>query len=679
MAVFSFIAGTAMWAGVTGAIGAAAAGALIAIGQAVTWSLASTALMSSKVSRQTVMANISQTDQPRIRAYGQNLLGGVRAFYETKDGGLLQIVVFHHGRVDGLIQFWVDGEPVVVGSDDKINRYTQLYFRDGAGDGGDYARVRERFPNLWTPAHRLTGQATFHTDFGDPADEKFAKFYPKGAQTLVQVAVRGALVPDFDGAPIYSDNAGLCIRDLMLHRDGWNIPLSRLDEASWRAFVALCAEPVLQLDGGSDDRYRIGGFYSLEDPLKDITGRMLATCDGQIYETADGKVGILGGAWSEPDVTIRAEDILEVDMLDGFDPMQDYNVLRGSFVSAAHKYQPIEVREIRNETALAMQEERNDLLDVDMCPSSSQIQRLMKIRFAKDHRAMTGTIKTNLVGMKARFPKGDGIHTIRIVAEEFGIDGVFEVTSHAFSVVDGFCVIGIASIDNPYGWHALLEEKPLPPSADDIKSPPSTDPVPAGAVLTQETVRVAGGIQGVKVVVEVLDPERDGLELRAQIGRINQVGGSVANWVDMPASQLRAESGILDDGAAYAVRIMWRGYGDWITVGQIAVVADPEPPQPPGDFSAMVVGSVVYLEWVNASTNYFRTQIYIGSGPLFSAAVPLATVAGTVGRADNYARDMGAATGGRFFWVRHLNASGVPSAPEGPVAVTIAPPDPPAS
>src|SRR5690606_30991035 len=121
-----------------------------------------------------------------------------------------------------------------------------------------------------------------------------------------------------------------------------------------------------------------------------------------------------------------------------------YNVLKGSFTSPDHAYQSTPVEEIRDETALLTQERRVDSLPLDMCPSGTQLQRLMKIKFAKDRRTHVGTMRTNLVGLKARFPKGDGIHTIRVqAAEEFGLDGIFEVTSHSFSIPDGFCEIGI--------------------------------------------------------------------------------------------------------------------------------------------------------------------------------------------------------------------------------------------
>lgn len=649
--------------------------AIFAVGRSALWSLTAAALTKPDVPRQQVMATLTQTDQPRVRAYGRNLLGGLRAFWEAKDGRLYQIVVIHHGRVDGLIRFWIDGEPVTRNaSTGEVERYKYIWFRNGSGAGGDYPELLADFADIWTAEHRLQGQATFCSQWGDPADEDFAKVFPKGPYTQVQAEVRASRVLDLVGERVYSENAALCIRDFFTSPDGWNIPLSRLDTASWSYLTNLADERVPLAAGGTEPRYRLCGFHTLSDALKDTTARMLATCDGQVYETADGTIGILGGAWTEPDVTITAQDILSLRMEPGFDPFTDYNVQQGSYVSPDHSYQPTEVPEWVDAAALVEQERRTTLFDVDMCPSGTQLQRLMAIKRAKDRREFVGTLRTNLVGMKARFPKGEGIHTIRVIAEEFGINGVFEVTSHSFSVVDGFCEIGIASISNPYIWNAAADERPLPPPVDQIGKPASQDPIPQGAILTQEIVTVSGDARGVKLALTVNDPGRDGLELRAQVARGNfdPVGpwsGTQPQWVEMNAVQMRAETGILDDGQQYTVRYRWKGYATWQKAGPVTVLANPTQPPQPTDFNVLAQGDA-YLEWVNAPTSYYRTQAYMGTTTTFASATLLATVAGSAGRPDNYTHPMGGATGTRHFWVRTLNSSGIPSAPVGPITRT---------
>ena len=644
--------------------------AVISVGRSLSWSLASAALTRQKVPSQQVQATLSQTDAPRVRGYGRLLLGGQRAFFEAKDGRLHQIVVCHHGRVDGLIRFWWDGEPVVTDPNGEVQRYKHNYFRDGSGVGGDYEDVLEEFPALWTTAHRLQGQATFYTRFGDPSDEDFAKVFPKGPYTVVQAEVRGSRVRNLAGDLVYSENAGLCIRDLMTHADGWNISLARLDDASWNRFAVTCAEAVPLAAGGTEPRYRLCGTYALEDALKDVTARMLATCDGQIYETAEGKIGILGGAWSEPDVTITAADILSIEMQDGFDPFADYNVLNGSFISPAHKYQSTPVMDLRDETALLTQEERAEQIDVDMCPSGSQLQRLMKIKWAKDHREHIGVIRTNLVGLKARWPKGDGLHTIRIRAQdEFGLDGIFEVTSHVFSIPDGYCEIGIASIANPYGWTAA-EEKPLPPAVEDLETPDHTIAPPANPIVVQQIISVSGGVQGVKLVVSVDNPGRASLELQAQYAPGSLAADANAVWTNMAAANYRAETGVLNDGQQYTVRVKWRGRGDWIVAGVVTVVANPVQPAAPTGLTATATGGQVALDWINAPANYYRTQIYRNTTTSFGTATLIATVAGVAGKVSDYV-DTPGGTGARRYWAVTINPSGIQSTPAGPVTVTL--------
>ncbi|VDS07590.1 hypothetical protein PARHAE_00767 [Paracoccus haematequi] len=678
MAIFSIISAYATAVLGPGALSLfglspAVTAAVVSVGRSVLWSMAGAALTKPNLPRQQVMATITQTDTPRVRAYGRNLLAGQRAFFEAADGQLYQIIVMHHGRVDGLIRFWWDGEPVVTLANGDVDpKYKRNYFRDGNGNGGDYSGIptpnlQTLFQTLWTADHRLEGQATFLTVFGDPPDEDFGKKFPKGAYTQVQAEIRASRVANMAGAMIYSENSALCIRDLMTHVDGWNIALDRLDTSSWQAFVNRCGQAVPLAGGGTEMRYRLCGFYTLDDQLKDVTARMLATCDGQIYETAEGKIGILGGAWSEPDVTITADDILSIEMQDGFDPFTDYNVLKSQFVSPDHGYQPTSVAEWRDEDALVTQPERAEQFDVDMCPSHTQLQRLRKIKVAKDRRDMVGTIRTNLVGLKARFPKGDGIHTIRVQAEEFGIDGVFEVTSHLFSIPDGYCEIGIASIQNPYGW-SVTEELPLPPTIDELGKPPRQVPPPTGASLTQIPVLLSGDTYGGKLRLTVAPVTRGDLTLQAQVGPGNVSANASVAWATMAGDRFSAETGILPNEEVYTVRYRWRGQGDWIKAGSVTIVANPNVPAAPTGF-ARVGSSGAQLTWTNPATNFFKSRLFRNSTNSFAGASFVADISGLAGQSSSYTDSPG--TGPWHYWVVAMNGSAVVSPPAGPVSITL--------
>jgi len=394
---------------------------------------------------------------------------------------------------------------------------------------------------------------------------------------------------------------------------------------------------------------------------------MLATCDGQIYETAEGKIGILGGQWSEPDVTITADDILSIEMTDGYDPFTDYNVLKGSFVSPDHGYQPTEVAEIRSEDLLALQEERAEQFDNDMCPSNGQMQRLMKIKWAKEHRKHVGTIRTNLVGMKARFPKGDGIHTIRIQAEEFGIDGVFEVTSHLFSIPDGYCEIGIASIENPYGW-STTEELPLPPTIDELGKPPRDVPPPTGASLTQVPVLLSGDTYGGKLRLTVAPVARGDVSLQAQVAPGNVAADADVDWTGMTGGRFAAVTGILENEQVYTVRYRWRGMGDWIKAGSVTIVANPNVPAAPTNFER--VGTTgAQMRWKNPASNFFKTRLFRNSTDSFAGASFVDDISGLAGQTSAYTDTPG--TGPWHYWVVAMNGSAVASPPAGPVSITL--------
>lgn len=646
--------------------------AVVSVGRSVLWSVAASALTKPSVPRLQVMANINQTDAPRIRAYGRNLLGGVRAFWEAKDGWLYQVIVLHHGAVDGLIGFYVDGDRVTVDANGDVQTAPispdmRLFFRDGSGQGGDYPLMRDNFPTLWTADHRLQGQATLFAMMYNPGAEQFSEVWPKGPNTVIQAEVRGSKVRNMAGAMIYSENAALCIRDLMTHIDGWNIPVSRLDAASWQGMVDRCGQSVGLAGGDTEMRYRLCGFYTLDDALKDVTARMLATCDGQVYETAEGKIGILGGAWSEPDVTITADDILSIEMQDGFDPFTDYNVLKSQFVSPAHGYQPTSIAEWRDETALATQPERAEQYDVDMCPSHTQLQRLRKIKVAKDKRAQVGTIRTNLVGLKARFPKGDGIHTIRIQADEFGIDGIFEVTSHMFSIPDGYCEIGVASISNPYGW-STAEETPLPPTIDELGKVDRSIPSPTGVSLTQVPVLLSGDTYGGKLRITVAPVSRGDVSLHAQVTEGNVAANASSAWTTMGGDRFSAETGILQNEQVYTVRYRWRGKGDWIKAGSVTIVANPVIPAAPTGF-ARDGSSGAKLTWTNPATNFFKSRLFRNSTNSFAGASYVDDVAGLAGQASSYTDTPGAGTW--HYFVVAMNGSAVPSLPAGPVTITL--------
>lgn len=564
MAIFSaistFVAGVATSIG----IGAAAAAAIGSLATNLILSAAVSAFSRPKsrkaaIPKQLIQATINQAAGPRERVYGKQLLGGTRAFWETKGNKLHQIVLMAHGALDGEVQFWIDGAPIVIDGNGYVtsepyNRMIRLEWRDGSGSGGDYAGVAAAFPTLWGVDHRLEGQATVYAEFTAPDVTNYNRMFPKGPLTDVQLEARGVSVLDHrTGQSVWSDNSGLCIADYLTAPDGFRIPVSKLDIDQWRAFADLSDEAVPLKDGGSEPRYRLWGVYSLQEQPKDVLERMTATCDGHIYQTPEGKVGIIGGRHSEPDVMITDADIYSLDIVEGESALTQFNVAKGIFTSADHAYQDTETAAWEDTQSLAINPEVSRDFEVVMCPANGQMQRLMKIEVGRKNRRWTGTVLTSLVGIKAMFPKGDGLHTIRLVSSEPDIDEVVEVTSFALQATPGEngviqwrCAIGVAAVSDWYSWDALTEEKPAP-------SAPSTIGVEA---IPVPTIAVLEEVSGPAARVTLVDIGRSDLVLEAQVRPV-----SSSDWDSMVVTDLSAKSAVLATGD-HVVRVRFKG-GGW--------------------------------------------------------------------------------------------------------------------
>mgnify|MGYP003639877930 CR=1 FL=1 len=663
MAIFtSAIAAVAGFISTTFGITLATATALTQVGV----SLALSALTKPKqptIPPQEVQANISQAAAARRRSYGKVLLGGVRAFFEAKDGVLHIIIVHNEGAVSEILDFVIDGEKVVLDGSGITTDTGGAFSFDGLvriqtrnGTQSDYADLLAAFPAMWTAAHRIEGSVTTYARLTGPSPSRISAIFPKGANTVIQMIVNGAEVfdPRTDGVG-FSANPGLVARDFMNHPDGMRIPEIHFDDDAIGTFADIC----------DAQGYKAAGTYSLNDEPRNVLEAIMKTCDGQPYLTPEGKIGLMGGQYSEPDVTIGQDDILEVNWETGVDAMTDFNVLKGIYTSADHNFKPEEAPERRNEALLDIQAERTETLDIPWCPDGNQMQKLMQTLEMRERPRDRVNIVTNLVGIKARFPKGDGIHTIRIDHPRIG--GVYEVLSHGYSAASGKCRIGLRSTFD--AW-SDVDLKPLAPGLSDLNQNIQIAPVPTGLALSQEIVAISGQTSGVQIVAQVSNPSRNDLQLIVEFKRsflINQ-------WTRMSVGEgdLRAVSGVVAEGE-YDVRAYWFGQGaaeEDYPEGTITVISNPTVPAAPTEFDGSASGSSASLSWVNAPTNYSATRIFRNTVDSYAGASFVDDVAGLAGQPSSFTDSPAAGT--YFYWAVTLNPSFVPSPETASVEITIA-------
>lgn len=519
-------------------------------------SLASAAMAPTMKTPQ-AQAVINQSTGPRVRGYGRVLLGGTRAFWDSKSGDLWQVVMMHHGEIDYIEHFRIGDRVVTLDSSGRVTNsqfmngdrwMVYIYSALGLPNQAALPAMASVWPQ-WTNAHRLRGIAYFVTRFRSPDAENFQKIFPDGYNTPVRALCRLSRVWDpRNDNTVWSDNSALCILDYLTHPDGYRLTRDDVDLNSFALFANLCDEAVPLAAGGTEKRYRLWGVYQLTDEPRAVLRKMLNTCDGEIYENAEGKIAIRGGKWEAPTVTLSAEGNIGHSMEQGNNRFSAFNELKILYTSPQHGYQTMEATAWID---LADQAERGPIvsdLDLDFVPSPTQARRLAKIHQAKANPRWKGKLQHNAYGLNAL-----GERTVRAILPELEIDGSFFIAGIRPAPDLTGVEIDVMSIEqSAYDW-STAEEGENPPIPQDT-APDLEFPIPQNVTLSNPD-------EGV-ILASVDAPGRDGLTLEAQIRF-----GAGSNWQAMETeTETMARATGLEAGA-YQVRARWRGAqevaGDW--------------------------------------------------------------------------------------------------------------------
>ena len=624
-------------------------------------------------------AVLNQSTSPRIRGYGYALLGGTRAFWDSRDGYLYQAVMMHSGEVDYIERFHIGDTAVTLDGNGDVTT-AQFVTQEGGrgGIGGTpptnvyNVRIRQHvgwanqpadqmlmdaFPGIWTAAHQLRGIAYFVTRFRSPKQEDFQRVFPEGYNTPVRALCRLSRVYDPRTDTIgWSDNASLAILDYLTHPDGFGKSRSDCDLNSFALFAALCDQDVMKADGSYEKRYRLWGVYSLNAEPEDVLRKMRATCDAELYQNAQGKIAIRGGRWEAPTVTITDRDILGHSMEQGNDAFSAFNELKIMYTSPAHDFQTMEATAWKD---LADQDVRGPIpsdLDLDFVMSPSQARRLAKIHIAKSNPRWKGRIKTNLMGLNAL-----GERTIRVILPELEIDEAFYVAG--FSIAPDLTSVEIEVMtisEAAYQWNPATEEGQNPAIPQDT-APDLNLPVPQNLILTSPSAGV--------IWAEVTAPDRSGLELQVQIR-----AGAGSVWQDMPTNDDNVSAAISLPQGAYEATARWRAptnaAGNWSF--PYAAIDTSAPVPAPVDVDAELqpddVTVAISFRMPDVSTNLLAKVWRVTSGGPFSAAVEVSSGYGAP-NASYTSNDLPGSGSWDYYFT--AESGGNRSTPAGPASVTV--------
>lgn len=621
---------------------------------------------------------VKQSIPPRTRSYGRVKVGGAMVFMETGGGGaLFQAIVHGEGEWDAFEEWWLNdqnanlsGGAVTVlpwGSNILIESHV------GSPSQGASSALTTNFGGIWTSDHRLRGLAYSVMSMAWVQEKNFSKVYPNGPPALRVVARTSKVFDPRSSTTAFSENPSLCIRDFLTHSRGFRIASGLIDDSSFSAFANVCDEAVALSAGGTEPRYRVALTYDMTQEPREVLRMLLQSCDAEIYPTTDGKVGIRGGKWEAPTVTLTEDHILSYQYDQGNDKLAAFNRLKLTFTHREADYQPVEIDPWEDLDSQAEVGVLQQDLTLQQVPSWTQARRLGKIFSARSNPRHRLVLRTNAAGIL-----GLGERCVHITIAELNIDHDFFVEKFELAG-DLAGDLTLASLDaSAYAWNPATEEGTAPTVPASTSTSVSA-PTPTGLSLSVIRTPATAGVFLVKIRATVNPITGGFFEPKWQtIGRYRKVGDT--DWIPMIADGDWAMiTDVLADGGEYEVQAAHTGFGgaesstisSWTASETITTIADTTAPDLPSGLSATASGSSATVSWfAPTSENYFSSGLYRGTSPLFFSASLIGTFYGTPGQIIQTTDTPGAA-GTYYWWVVARNRSAVSSAPVGPATDTI--------
>jgi hypothetical protein len=667
-------------AGIVGAVGGI--GTLISVGAAALSLLAqpeipAPATPSSQTQIVRTAAGYRRKGWGLLRGGGHLLFEAVKkntALFTGGGGGgnsLMMIVAFADGPVSSFEGFYLDGRPVEV--DENLAATSEPFAgrvkfdtRLGLSDQAAFATLLTEFPAVVDSSWRGLGVAMIQATLR--IEPNYYTVFPNGWRT--EVSALAHMSPVYDPREASHDpddwtdkaswsasrNAALIILDELAAprtENGFNIPREFLDDDSFSAAADRCDLSVDGPLGSTRAQWTLDGWGGYGEPPSTILTRMLTSCDGELYITQAGRIGLRVGGWEAPTVTLTDDDIYRIKRTDGGFIGDIKTVIRSKYLSRAHGNIEMDAKEYEHAAAAEIGREPVTL-DFIMAADHGQCRHLQKINSNLLCPDMYLTVETMFRGLKV-----EGERYIRIASETEGIDGAFRILGEVKELVDsdGF-VMGVTfacvSCSQATEDYDELTEGVAPPEVS----------IEIDNDLQPDAPTIAVVQNGAEITVTVT-PESD-----QYLTRIRLL--PTYDQTELPAIYHYLEAGVtettiaLDDGTDYEVDAnsftVSGQESSYSAAADISVRLDGTAPADPTGVSASASGAgQIQADYTtSASGNIDRAKIYVSTVNDSATAV----LAGAFDASPSTAYQSivgGLAAGDTYVWVALANGSNTES------------------
>ncbi|HUB63146.1 MAG TPA: hypothetical protein VL996_01640 [Methylocella sp.] len=455
------IAAAVTAAGITGSIGGVSIASLIGEGVTLGGIFALGQLTQPRTHQPAGQFQLTkQAVPPRVRVYGRVMMGGA-LYFQAAPYIYQRGTYFCDGPIDAFEDIYL-GDYLTVGIPTGIaGDYPWLDWITFETQTGTIPQSRPASLNYpwWDATHEGNGLANivmnclipYDPTGGKNLEQMFKTVYPSGVPAL-RAVLRGSKI--YDPRDVtqswtdpttwkWSQNSALCILDFLTSNRGYNIPNARIDLASFTAFAYLCDSTVLRYDGTTELAYVCWGSYRLDEEPRSVLERLLLTCDGELLQQSDGTIGIRGGQFVTPSVTITSDMILGYEVQNGPDKMSAFNEYRIHFTSPLQGYQLIEGNPYDDVVAQAANGGQIIAQDLELAfvPSDWQAYRLAKIYMAQNNPEWLLTLTTTIAALDAL-----GERFVNVEIDELGISDSFLIKKFDISGDLRTCTLTLASL-----------------------------------------------------------------------------------------------------------------------------------------------------------------------------------------------------------------------------------------
>lgn len=627
--------------------------------------------------------------------YGTARMAGAIAFYESPAGTLYYSAAITAHPIDSILQYWLHDDAVNTDSSDEVlgvagggdGRYhhgkLQMAGTLGPVPNAPFWRITaDLTEEQWGSRHRGDGCATLSARFKDAGSDEQQKIFPFGVPKP-GMTIKGYKVfdhrvggqdwtnPDtwqWSNNPVICLIHYLCFSKFGPQRSYERCILPVIDR--WMVQADICDEAIPLKDGGTINRYELGGFATTENDPHAILALFLSSMDGHLVERG-GTIILWVGKWQESTVTITDDDILGYYMQFDLPDEEAINRLDMSYTSPDHKYNQVPTDPfVNDEDQLARGYVRQQPFDLIWVQHNAQARRLGKREMFR-LRQLRGKIRLKLHSLNAAYERVVYVQS-SIIPRLNGQWIEVRPGTRTNLTQGGFIDLEFSLIDPSIDdWSPAADEGEPPPNPDEFVDDGPQPPSDINYVAEQ--FQLTGGSFAVRLAVSFdapAEPENNNLGYRVQ-WRVAVDTGTENAWTTVVFSSppedvggvLTVRTGVVPGDTTLDVQVASQTSRGTLSVYSVPVEVDTTvdnvAPASVEDLIYTAFTDTVKLEWDSPNTPSFNSAyVYQNTVNDLGTATLLNIVYGAPASHQTYTTG-GGLSGTYYFWVRSANESDV--------------------